>query len=124
MTIDAWILTVLSCMTTVLLGVIGFFLKRVIVQIQTNHAELVEFKNQFEIRVHGLEKDVVTSFHNVCHERQSSCGALQEVKLEALRHSNTAACIKIEKLVTERKEAWREQQKINGSIFKRLKGVE
>ena len=116
------LLTALSSVTGFLLAVIGFFLKKLFVQIKENHDELITFKGTFESRVHMLEKDIISSFHGVCHERQNSCVAVQEIKLTALREADILTSSMIRQFVADTNEAWKEQKRINGTLFKRITG--
>jgi hypothetical protein len=112
---------------TVLLGVVGFFLKKTHDKIDSTAAVVNGLESKFNDRLDRFERqitsdlkvnkqEVIEVFQDICHERQESCSVLRDTKLANVEERTKLACTKISKVMDDRARAWDKQEVINESI--------
>ena len=89
--------------------ILGYFLKKTDKKID----DLADKMERFEDRI--IEK-----FCQICEERQGSCSALRDERLNAVKLTQGAFCSKLERLEEQRREDWREQKQWNARIEDRI----
>jgi outer membrane murein-binding lipoprotein Lpp len=106
--------------TCLLLGVVGYFLKKVDNKIDLTATIVSTLKAEIPLQLatmrSDLKEDIVDAFNSICVERQGSCSRLQQAKLDTIMATNTAICAKLGRLDEERKEAWSLQRRWNDKI--------
>jgi len=104
----------------ILLGVVGYFLKKVDNKIDSTATIVSTLKTEIPLQLatmrNDLKEDIVEAFNNICVERQGSCSRLQQAKLDTITATNSAICAKLGRLDAERKEAWSLQRRWNDKI--------
>ena len=114
-----------------LIGVVAYFLKKLVTKVDTNSDEMASFRAQALQDIGSLKegvnqslllnkKEIVAMFHDVCHERQGTCSGLVEAKLENLKSHYLKVCQRIDELTYARKDAWKEQRKTNSHLYETL----
>lgn len=108
----------------ILLGVVGFFLKKTHDKIDATSAAVNQIGRDVDARIDKLEikmevetkaskTEIVQIFQDICHERQDSCGKLQTAKLEKVETVTKAACAKVDRLTEDRDRKWHRQEELN-----------
>jgi ABC-type Na+ transport system ATPase subunit NatA len=116
---------------TTLLAVVAYFLKKLVTKVDTNGESVQEFRQQVLKDIGSLKdgvnqsllinkKEVISMFHEVCHERQGTCSGLVEARIENLKSHYLKICHRIDEMTNERKDAWKEQRNINSNLYDTL----
>lgn len=94
----------------VLIAVIGYFLKKILTKIDDHHTIISALQSNLTIQLADarikFREDVITIFNSTCSERQGSCSALQDAKLNSIQVAQQAMCSKLAKLDETRKDQW------------------
>lgn len=116
---------------TGLIAVVAYFLKKLVGKIDNNSEAMNVFRTQMLKDIGGLKdgvqqsllvnkKEIVSMFHEVCHERQGTCHSLVEARLDNLKTHYLKVCHRLDEITSERKEAWKEQRNVNSNIYDTL----
>ena len=103
-----------------IMSMIRYFLKKQNDKIESIDEKLRAISKDFSKEMKLTKKEVVALFHDICHERQSSCSSLMEVRIEGVQKQQTILCSNIEEVRSQNKEAWREQGLLNDTVKNHL----
>jgi hypothetical protein len=109
---------VLGLSATVLVGALGFFLKRTLKEVSCIEIELKKEIKLIYQHIDGATRDIKNHHNSICHERQDSCTALMKVRFEHIAENVDHTCKKIAKLETNMKERWDKQERLNERLLK------
>ena len=116
---------------TGLIGVVAYFLKKLVSKIDNNSDNMASFRQKMIEDIGCLKdgvnqtllinkKEIVAMFHDICHERQGTCSGLVEARLDNLKSHYLKVCHRIDEITLERKDAWKEQRKTNSNLYETL----
>lgn len=123
---------------TVIMGVIGYFLKKqsdkidntaaAVTTLATKNAEsIAALSDKFETRIDRLEEkmeldaksnkqETIQIFQDICHERQNACKLLRDEKLARVEAQTKVFCAKVERISEDRDKKWQKQDDLNERI--------
>ena len=101
---------------TGILGMLGYFLKKQNDKIESVDAKLKDMTKELSLELRLSKKEVVTLFHEICHERQASCSALIDTKIEGMKQQQGVICHKVDAFRTEQRDCWQRQESINDNV--------
>lgn len=113
---------------TALLAVTIYFFKKLTNELEdVRDSSKVEFDRLYA-RLDLTQKDIVNSFHTVCHERQNACSRLVQEKVDRVKSESSLTCKKLQDLEQRRSKRWELQESTNkrfdSAILKKLSDQE
>lgn len=97
-------------------GVIGYFLKKQNEKIEGVDSKITNLQTNLRADVLNNKKEIIMMFQDICHERQLSCGKVQDVRLDGLHKEGKSICEKVNRIKEDRGEKWRNQERINDAV--------
>jgi galactokinase/mevalonate kinase-like predicted kinase len=113
---------ILGISAAMLVGALGFFLKRSLNEVSAMRKEAKESVVSIYKRIDGSARDIMNNHNQLCHERQGACAALMDVRFKNIDHANHLACQKIAKLDENMEKRWEKQERLNEKLLK-LNGI-
>jgi hypothetical protein len=77
---------------------------------------MASMESRFAHSMDGLEAKLVETFQRICHERQESCGKVQDLRIESLRRETHAFCQKLHAVSEDRAKKWERQETLNDNF--------
>lgn len=113
--------------STILLGVVGYFLRKTDAKVDSTASAVELMGEKLEQRIDSLERKIaedarhsrhefLTIFQEACHERQDACSKLRDAKLLAVEHRAEAMCAKMRGIVDDRDRRWDKQETFNEKV--------
>jgi Na+-transporting NADH:ubiquinone oxidoreductase subunit NqrC len=103
----------LGAVITIIVSLISYFLKKQNEKIESIDVKLKQMSDFFVSEIKLTKKEVVSLFHEICHERQNSCATLMQTRIESVQKQQTLLCHKIDAMRVEQREAWSHQNSFN-----------
>lgn len=112
---------------SILLGVVGYFLKKTHEKIDSTanavnqigkdvETKLDKLEIKLEIETKATKTEITQIFQDICHERQGACGKLRDAMLVSVENKAAAACGKIARVIEDRDKRWERQEQFNEQV--------